>query len=522
MVNKQEILIRHYRQGHSQRRICRELRISRPTVRRYLIDYKGFKASGVYGSEQASLGAFLQQSPRYDLGVREKRTLSAEMIKQLDAYLSANAEKRASGLYKQLMKKVDMHEGLLSLGYQIGYTTVCNYVRGQASHIREAFIRQHYEAGISCEFDWAEAKLEIGGKGYRLMLALFSPCYSNYRWAKLYWRQDSSSFQSAHVHFFRSVGGVYQELIYDNMRVAVRKFVGAHEREPTVGLLELSGHYQFGYRFCNVGKGNEKGHVERAVEYIRRKAFCQESQFESLAAAQAHLDKVCAGLNTRPLQGRDASPGELLGHEKPRLYALGGDFSVGEWLSLRVNKYSCFCCGQNHYSVPDHLVGKMVDVRLSATELQVYYEGNKLCLHQRAGGQHGWHIELEHFLPTLKRKPGALSSSLALRSAPASVKDIFEAHFKDRPKVFVELLSYQRESNLSWEALESAIACCLESCPHQAPELDKIKHFCLGEKMPEESLRPVLSLDIDEEQQAILAASKAQLEAVNRLFSPSF
>ena len=522
MVNKQEVLIRHYRQGHSHRRISRDLGISRPTVARYLSQYEGFKESGVYGSEQESLGAFLQQSPRYDLGVREKRTLCSAMTRQLDAYLSANAEKRASGLYKQMMKKVDMHEGLLSLGYQIGYTTVCNYIRGQVSHIREAFIRQHYEAGISCEFDWAEAKLEIGGKSYRLMLALFSPCYSNYRWAKLYWRQDSSSFQSAHVHFFRSVGGVYQELIYDNMRVAVRKFVGAHEREPTVGLVELSGYYQFGYRFCNVGKGNEKGHVERAVEYIRRRAFCQESQFESLAAAQAHLDKICAGLNTLASKGRDASPDELLGHEKPRLYALGGDFSVGEWLSLRVNKYSCFCCGQNHYSVPDHLVGKMVDVRLSATELRVYYEGNKLCLHQRGGGQHGWCIELEHFLPTLKRKPGALSSSLALRSAPASVKDIFEAHFKDRPKVFVELLSYQRELNLDWETLESAIDCCLESCPHQAPELDKIKHFIQGEKIPEESLLPVSALNIDEEQQAILAASEAQLEAVNRLFSPSF
>ena len=35
-------------------------------------------------------------------------------------------------------------------------------------------------------------------------------------------------------------------------------------------------YYQFGFRFCNVRKGNEKGHVERSVEYIRRKAFALE------------------------------------------------------------------------------------------------------------------------------------------------------------------------------------------------------------------------------------------------------
>jgi transposase len=521
MVNKQEILIRSYRLGHSQRRISRDLGFSRRTVARYLAAYESFKCGFPELSDQESLGHFLQQAPIYASGTRPKRDLSAAMIAQLDAYMVSNTEKRSTGLHKQLMKKVDMHEGLLSEGYSIGYTTVCNYVRGKEIQAREAYIRQDYEAGVSCEFDWAEVKLTIGGQSYRLMLALFSPCYSNYRWAKLYWRQDSVSFQSAHVHFFRATGGVYQELIYDNMRVAVRKFVGAHEREPTQGLLELSGHYQFSYRFCNVGKGNEKGHVERAVEYIRRKTFCQRDTFESLLAAQTHLDAVCAGLNNRPLKGRNASPGELLAHEQNQLYDLVSDFSAGEWLSLRINTYSCFCCGQNHYSVPDHLVGKMVDIRLCATELKVYYEGEKLCVHQRAGGQHSWNICLDHFLQTLLRKPGALAGSVALKSAPEAVKAIFERHFIDRPKVFVELLAYQRKEELSWEALESAIEACLESCPHQAPALDKIKYFCLTQKAPE-TFPPLLADPLPSEaQQAILEAAEAQLEELNALLSLS-
>ncbi len=230
--------------------------------------------------------------------------------------------------------------------YLVGYTTVCNYVRSVEYRAQEAYIRQHYEPGVSCEFDWAEVRLEIGGEKYRLMLALFSPCYSNFRWAKLYWRQDMVSFQRAHVHFFRAIGGVYQKLIYDNMRVAVRKFVGPHEREPTEGLLELRAHYHFEFRFCNIGKGNEKGHVERAVEFIRRKAFCQDQRFESLSSAQTHLEEVCMGLNARQLKERKASPGELLEQEQKRLDPVCSDFSAGEWLSLRVSKYSCFCCGK--------------------------------------------------------------------------------------------------------------------------------------------------------------------------------
>lgn len=55
------------------------------------------------------------------------------------------------------------------------------------------------------------------------------------------------------------------------MKVAVKRFVGRQEKEPTEALLKLSTYYGFAFRFCN---GNEKGHVERSVEYIRRKAFC--------------------------------------------------------------------------------------------------------------------------------------------------------------------------------------------------------------------------------------------------------
>ncbi len=57
------------------------------------------------------------------------------------------------------------------------------------------------------------------------------------------------------------------------MRVSVSKFVGTYETEPTRALLDLRGYYQFSHRFCNAYRGNEKGHVERSVEYIRRKTF---------------------------------------------------------------------------------------------------------------------------------------------------------------------------------------------------------------------------------------------------------
>ena len=40
-------------------------------------------------------------------------------------------------------------------------------------------------------------------------------------------------------------------MVYDNMRVAVKSFVGG-DKKPTEALMKMSGFYCFEYRFCNV------------------------------------------------------------------------------------------------------------------------------------------------------------------------------------------------------------------------------------------------------------------------------
>jgi len=40
MNTKQEIILRYYRDGHSQRRISREIGICRKTVKKYLVEYE--------------------------------------------------------------------------------------------------------------------------------------------------------------------------------------------------------------------------------------------------------------------------------------------------------------------------------------------------------------------------------------------------------------------------------------------------------------------------------------------------
>ena len=199
MYTKQEIIIQSHREGKSQRTIARELKISRKTVRKYLFDYE----SHLHGSpnEKASLIGYLSKPLVYQSGSRGKLRLTRDIQAAIDKMVEENKHKLRHGLRKQVLKKIDISEALQDMGYQIGYTTVCNYIREQEGKVsnKEAFIRQEYLPGTSCEFDWGEIKLTIAGQLVRLNLAVFTAAYSNYRYASIYQRQDTLAFLESHV-----------------------------------------------------------------------------------------------------------------------------------------------------------------------------------------------------------------------------------------------------------------------------------------------------------------------------------
>jgi len=268
MIQKHEILLMHFRDGKSLREISRETGISRPTVTKYIAEYAAHKARLLeIASAEASdaiageLILKLVDAPRYDSSSRPKRTITEALTTRVQALLAENAKKRSRGQRKQQMKICDMHEVLQAEGHTLSYSRLCTLVKRLDERVPESFIRQSYAYGEVCEFDWGEVKLFLNGHLTRVQMGIFTSAKGNYRYARLFMHQDTAAFQQAHALFFEHLGGVYRTVVYDNMRVAVKKFVGPTEKEATQGLLSLSVYYQFRFRFCNVRRGNEKGHV---------------------------------------------------------------------------------------------------------------------------------------------------------------------------------------------------------------------------------------------------------------------
>ncbi|SJZ67812.1 IS21 family transposase [Selenihalanaerobacter shriftii] len=453
---KADILLKYFIEDKSIRKITRETNKSRNTVRKYIRDHEEQLSKldkSLREDEILSLIENLVKEPQYDSSNRSKRKLTDEIIEEINKCLEKNKKKKTQGKHKQLMKKVDIHDYLVDKGYDISYSTVCNYVREHTKETKEAYIKQVYKPGKTLQFDYGEVKVNIAGENRVLNLALFTTGYGFYSYGKLYENKKIVNFLDAHVNAFKHFGGVHNEIVYDNLKQAVRRFVGPTEKKATEDLVKLSLYYKFNYRFCNVRRGNEKGKVERSVEFVRRRAFSIKDEFDSLKEANQYLLNKLNKLNQiKKNRFNRKSPLDKLNEEKEYLKELMPTYDVARDKECRVNKYSFITIEQNKYSVPDYLVGKFVMAKIYSEKIKVYYKDNLIAEHKRCYKLHKCTIDIDHYLSTLKRKPGALKNSLALEKLAPEIKNIYQMFYNNnsttKTKEFIELLEIIKEKGL--------------------------------------------------------------------------
>ncbi|WP_209702485.1 IS21 family transposase [Clostridium algifaecis] len=482
MINlneKQDIILKHIREGKSQRQISKETGICRETIRKYVKDYENKLIEinhDLAEIDKINIINDITAKPKYISSPRVKKALTDEVIERLEQFLKENEQKRLSGLSKQQKKKIDMYETLLEEGYSVSYPSVVNAVNSIERKKREAYIRQEYAPGDIVEFDFGVVKFKRNdGSIKEFQLAVFTAAYSNYRWARLFPKQNTGCFLEAHASFFKHIKGNHRTVVYDNTRVAVAKFVGHTEKEPTEALLKLSLYYKFRFRFCNAYSGNEKGHVERSVEFIRRKAFSGERTFTSLNEANAYLDEVLNKLNSKTLSNSNKSPFQLLDEEREYLLPDMPLYETATISDLRVNKYSTIMVDSCYYSVPDDYVGTMVRCKVYTTKILVFYNQEEIARHDKVYGLNLWHIDITHYAKTLFRKPKALVNSTAFNQMDTTLKEIYSKYFNNNEREFVKLI--ELVGNYGLVSVDNAIKNLQEVCPTNI-SVDKIEFIC--------------------------------------------
>lgn len=450
-------------QGISSRKAAALCSISRTTGEKYYRKYKEKRESLEADPTHENSRTFIEECidpPSYDSSSRQPRKYSPEVDALLDQILEDEEEKTrllGSG-HKQQLTCLQIWDLIRAAGFDIGLSTITKRVKEKRNRHRECFISQDYEPGDRFEYDFGEVKLMINGQRKTFYLAVMTSPWSGYRAACLYENRKSQVFFESMIRFFNEVGEIFREGVYDNMRNVVSKFIGRNEKEINPELIRFAHYYGFRVNVTNAFSGNEKGSVERSVEVVRNKSFALKYKFDSLEEARMWLKDRLDELN------KDTKRKE----EQPFLKPLLPDYEAAQIAERIVNKYSLISVDNNQYSVPDNLIGKKVRVKTYTETIKVYYEHEQVAEHQRINdGKQKTCFDIRHYLSTLRKKPGALRNSTALKADP-ELKSIYDNYFSEKPKEFIEILT--RHKDRPMEEIKDLLR--IEAC--QAPQRQSV------------------------------------------------
>lgn len=197
--------------------------------------------------------------------------------------------------------------------------------------------------------------------------------------------QTLESFLRGHVEAFAAFHGIARTLVYDNLRSAVLERAGTAIRfHPR--LLELAGHYHFAPRPCTPYRANEKGKIERQIQYLRHAFFAARTfvDIEDLNAQFRRWRDDIAHQRLHPEQ-RDRTVADVLADEQPRLLPLPAhpfETEVTRVVSARKTPYVRF--DRNSYSIPHAYRQRPLTLLASPSLVRVLAGNDEIARHARS------------------------------------------------------------------------------------------------------------------------------------------
>lgn len=228
---------------------------------------------------------------------------------------------------------------------------------------------------------------------------------SNYTFACATLRQTSADWIGATVAAFEFIGGVPLLVVPDQTRALIAQ-PSRYEPQPNRLAEEFAAHYGVTILPARPAHPRDKPKVEAAVLLVERwiLARLRHRRFFSLAALNAAIAELLAQLNARPfkkLPGSRASAFEQI--DRPALRPLpAARFEPARWKTARVNIDYHIDIDGHYYSVPFRLVRTQVQVRVTATTVEVFAAHQRVACHAYSSTR-GRHTTVAEHMPAAHR-----------------------------------------------------------------------------------------------------------------------
>lgn len=324
------------------------------------------------------------------------------------------------------------------------YSQFCHHYRAFQKTL-DLVMRQEHKAGEKLFVDFVGHRLPIyerssGEVAFLAELFVAVLGASNFLYAEAVSSQQLQPYVMAHVHAFEGLGAVPRVVVCDNLRSGVTK---AHRYEPEINATyaEMADHYGTVIIPTRPRRPRDKAKAENGVLVAERwiLARLRNRRFYSLAEANAAITELVSWINDRPFKKMPGSRRELFESlDRPAMGPLPASrYSFATWrLGLKVNidYHVEDTVTRHYYSLPHQLVGRRVDLRLSATSAEVFCGARRVASHLRSY-KAGFSTDRAHMPESHRRHAEWTPSrivSWANKTGPATAS-LCEAILSSRP-----------------------------------------------------------------------------------------
>ena len=272
-------------------------------------------------------------------------------------------------------------------GYKGGRTILADYVRSLPSHPAPAVAKRRFETspGQELQVDWSIFSVMIAGVLCCVHALGCILAYSRYLHLRFYRDERQSTLLEGLARAFEALDGVALRLVFDNMATVVLARVG---RNRTVlwhpRLLDFARHYGFEPFACRVRHPDRKGKDERVFDYLE-KDLLRGAAFASFEDLNARAETWTSTIANRRVHGTTRRvPAEAFLAERDFLVRLPESrFGVHEDSMRQVGPDATVSIAGTLYTVPHHLAGRSVAVRLYAEHFEVLDRQGRVALSRR-------------------------------------------------------------------------------------------------------------------------------------------
>jgi hypothetical protein len=274
---------------------------------------------------------------------------------------------------------------------------------------KEVFFPQDHRPGQLCQSDFTHLtrlRVTIRGEAFPHLLYHFVLPYSNWETGTVCFSESYESLSQGLQNALWKLGGVPAEHQSDRLSAAVNNYL--NPEAFTRRYQALLRHYGLQGRKIQAGEAHENGDVEQRHYRFKRaleQALLLRSyrDFESRSEYEGFLEKLFKQLNS----GRQ----DRLREELQVLRRLPGRrVDDSQKARVRVGPSSTIRVKKNTYSVDSRLIGELVEVRIHAERIEVWYGQRQVHNLPRLSGHGKHHLNYRHIIDSLVRKPGAFEN----------------------------------------------------------------------------------------------------------------